>query len=201
MTWIQTYTGKEFSFIDPLSDNIDLEDIAIALSRTPRFAGHTKYFYSVACHSLLVADFSDAVNANTISRLWGLLHDAHEAYIGDISTPLKQAITYMLPKEVDNPIKVMAKNIDRAIALKLGISLEDISSVKYVVENADIKALATEKAHLLSKNLTWKTELPSPANMDTLYFYSQPDAAESWYNSVKTQLKKYHVLKETKNAS
>lgn len=83
--WIETVSGKKFDPINPKADDIDLLDIAHALSMLCRYAGHTPTFYSVAQHSVHVATMCSKKN-----RLWGLLHDAAEAYISDIPRPVKQ---------------------------------------------------------------------------------------------------------------
>ena len=96
MTWIQTYTGKQFDFNDPEAP-IELEDIQNALGNLCRFVGHTRKFYSVAEHSIYVMTTAieegmrrgrSASEVWDIGR-WGLLHDASEAYLGDVSRPLK----------------------------------------------------------------------------------------------------------------
>lgn len=87
MSWIQTYTGRRFDLFAPQVDQIAIEDIAHALAMTCRFNGHTLRFYSVAEHSLRVAEILPARY-----RLWGLLHDAHEAYCGDVVRPLKRRL-------------------------------------------------------------------------------------------------------------
>lgn len=83
--WIVTYTGKKFYPLDPDPDSIDIVDIAHALSNTCRFSGHTKKFYSVAQHSYCVSLLCGE------HALYGLLHDASEAYLHDISTPVKHS--------------------------------------------------------------------------------------------------------------
>ena len=83
--WIQTYTGTRFYPMDPLPEEIDIRDIAHALSNLCRFTGHVREFYSVAQHCVLVSQ-----NCNKPNALWGLLHDASEAYIGDLHRPLKK---------------------------------------------------------------------------------------------------------------
>ncbi len=87
MTWIQTWTGKQ---VDPLAahaTDIDIRDIAHALSMLCRFNGHCRTFYSVAEHAVRV---SYAVPED--DALWGLLHDAAEAYVTDLPRPVKQRL-------------------------------------------------------------------------------------------------------------
>lgn len=82
---LRTYrTGREVSLLWPRSAAIAIEDIACALSRQCRFVGHVAWPYSVAQHSVL-ASFLVPRSA----ALWALLHDASEAYLGDVSLPLK----------------------------------------------------------------------------------------------------------------
>lgn len=82
---MQTATGRRFWPLDPRPEDICIEDVAAALSRICRFGGHCSRFYSVAQHSVLVSHACAPVDA-----LWGLLHDATEAYVGDIVRPLKR---------------------------------------------------------------------------------------------------------------
>jgi len=83
--WIQTFTGKKFYPFDPRPEDVRIEDIAHALSLLCRFTGHVKTFYSVADHSWHVSHRVPQEHA-----LWGLLHDASEAYLNDISRPVKR---------------------------------------------------------------------------------------------------------------
>lgn len=80
--WIQTYTGKQFSYLEASADQISIEDIARSLSHLCRFTGHCKSFYSVAQHSVMVSQ-------KTTNQFFGLMHDADEAYTGDMNRPLK----------------------------------------------------------------------------------------------------------------
>lgn len=82
--FITTIGGRRFWPMDPRAEDIDVRDIAHALSLICRFNGHVREFYSVAQHSLLVSYHLPEEIA-----LYGLLHDAAEAYVGDMSGPLK----------------------------------------------------------------------------------------------------------------
>jgi hypothetical protein len=81
---MQTYTGVQFYHLDPCPADVQIADIAHALANQCRFAGHTRTFYSVAQHAVLVSLICPAPLA-----MLGLLHDAAEAYLVDVPTPLK----------------------------------------------------------------------------------------------------------------
>jgi len=82
--WVQTYTGRRFDLASPRAEDVVLEDIAHALSCVNRYTGHARVPYSVAEHSVRVA----ALVAPT-HRKAAILHDATEAYVNDLSAPLK----------------------------------------------------------------------------------------------------------------
>lgn len=85
---IVTYTGKKFDVLNPDPDLICLEDIAHALSQTCRFTGHTRNFYSVAEHSY----YCSKLVTITEHQQARLLHDAAEAYLNDIASPVKRCL-------------------------------------------------------------------------------------------------------------
>lgn len=84
---IRTFTGRLFRPLDPASGEIEIRDIAHALAQQCRFAGHTRVPYSVGQHSVLVSYRAAQLDAR--AGLWGLLHDASEAYLTDVPRPLK----------------------------------------------------------------------------------------------------------------
>lgn len=118
-----TITGKHIDFEKGKVD-VDIHDIAHSLSIQNRFNGHTTAPYSVAQHSVLVSKCVSDKNA-----LWGLLHDAAEAYLGDIITPVKTE------KQKGLEIEFL-----KCIANKFGLSLPIPNEVK----EADVKMLVTE---------------------------------------------------------
>lgn len=85
--WIQTASGRRFYPLKPRPEDVDIQDIAHALSLLCRFNGHSAVFYSVAEHSVRVSDSLPPEH-----KLWGLLHDAAEAYLGDLPRPLKRQL-------------------------------------------------------------------------------------------------------------
>lgn len=82
---ITTVSGRFFDLLKPEEYEFDIEEIAIALSNICRYTGHVNSFYSVAEHSVLVSQLLPVNLA-----LCGLLHDASEAFVGDVSSPLKK---------------------------------------------------------------------------------------------------------------
>lgn len=131
--WIQTYTGKKFFPLNPRLSDICIEDIAHALSNICRFTGHCRDFHSVAFHSVLVSYVVSKQNS-----LYGLLHDASEAYLMDLATPLKRSGAF-------ENYKIFEKNLQNLILDKFGIKGDEPAEVK----EADTKMLATEARDLL----------------------------------------------------
>lgn len=86
--YITTRSGILFDYREPRPEMFRLEDVAFALSRIPRFGGHVAN-YTVAHHSLLVERLAKQHGEDPEVRLAALMHDAHEAYVGDVPTPLK----------------------------------------------------------------------------------------------------------------
>lgn len=131
MTWILTASGKHFDFADLQPEQIDIRDIAQALSNEARFNGHTNRFYSVAQHSVAVSRIVPPEDA-----LEGLLHDATEAYMKDIPLPLKR----MLPD-----YKRIEQRVDAVIRARFGLPALCSASIKH----ADLVMLATERRDLM----------------------------------------------------
>lgn len=139
--FITTFTGRKFHYKNPTVDEVCIEDIAHHLSLMCRFTGACKIFYSVSEHSVRVAELVPEK-----LKLSALLHDAAEAYIGDISRPVKYS-----HKLEDTEGVIMG-----AIIRKYGIN-PYAPEIKY----ADSVLLATEARDLMPNTDDWG-ELPKP---------------------------------------
>ena len=124
-TCIMLYSGRLFDLGDPEANEIEIEDIAHGLAHTCRYAGQCDGFYSVAEHSVHVSRVVPS------AELAGLFHDAAEAFVGDVSAPLKR----LLPE-----YSRIEKRVERAIFERFGIAWPPPAEVKY----ADLSVMAAE---------------------------------------------------------
>lgn len=132
--WITTVSGRRFYFLNPTPDSIRIQDIASSLSKQCRFAGHTRKFYSIAEHSLYVSYLA-------INPLEGLLHDASEAFLVDMPTPIKREIKQYAELE-DTIMGAIAKRFN------IGWPVSDDT------HDADKAQLIEEATHLVA-NAEW----------------------------------------------
>ena len=134
--WMQTFTGRQYWPIDPRPEDVFIEDIAHSLSLQCRFSGHVRVHYSVGDHSLRVSRLCLAPH-----RLWGLLHDAAEAYLVDLPRPIKRY------SALGEEYKLIEELNMRAICERFGLSLPCPAEIKeiddYVLqwEQRDLMAL------------------------------------------------------------
>jgi hypothetical protein len=128
---IFTSAGKYFNLKHPMLSHIDINTIAHALSHICRFTGHTSEFYSVAQHS-----YHASFLVPTEYALEALLHDAAEAYIGDVATPLKNLL---------DDYAAIEKKVEQAVFAYFELSLP----LSIFTKQADQIMLATEKRDLL----------------------------------------------------
>jgi|ERR1700722_9823299 len=151
--WIQLHSGKKFTPTQPRVEDIVLEDIAHSLSMQCRFSGHVREFYSVAQHSVLVSYLCGE------HALWGLLHDASEAYLVDLPRPIKRMAGFEEYSRVE--AKVMA-------VICQAFNLNPIEPA--IVKQADSILLATEARDLMSPlHPEWKQIIePAPFHIKSM---------------------------------
>lgn len=144
---INTASGALLDLADPDPGAICVEDIAAALSKICRFGAQTSQFYSVAQHAVLVEQLVSESGRVELS-LAALHHDSHEAFAGDITTPLKQML--------GSSYEAVCTRLDAAIGQALGIVWPEPGSEDAVaIKSADRQALQIEGAALLP---TWRPE-------------------------------------------
>ncbi len=160
--WMQLYSGKPFWPLDPRAEEIDIADIAHALSQQCRYAGHCLGFYSVAQHSVLVSR-----NVPLDHAVWGLLHDAAEAYLVDLPRPVKGVVQGYREAE-DRVLAAVAEHFGLAFPIPEAVHL------------ADNEALITEKRDLMAPSMkAWG--LPPELQ-------PWPDAIDPWIPSMARYL-------------
>jgi hypothetical protein len=137
VTWMQTASRQAVDLAHPDPDTMCLPDIAHALSRICRYNGMTSQHYSVAEHCCHVADYLLADHGPEVA-LAGLMHDASEAYIGDLTYPMQLA----LGAEARAVVKAMHARVWDAIQTKLELQFLDLDDPR--VRDADRRILLDE---------------------------------------------------------
>ena len=149
------------------ANQIDIYDIAWALSQINRFVGHARRPYSVAEHSLLVADLAKIDGKSPAVQLACLLHDAHEAYTGDVGSPHKNAIGLAWGTFET----LQADRVRRALNVA-----EIFAKHSGLINHFDLVALATERLQLTKHNPDHHSHWPV---LDTIGAQIKPS---SWAN-------------------
>lgn len=120
VTAVETYSGRYVDLLNPDPETICLADIAVGLSNACRFVGQVSRPYNVAEHSVRATWEAERMLLSPAARLGTLLHDAHEAYTGDLSAPFKHALEQLAP----GAVKKIQGVLDVAIGLAFDISPE-----------------------------------------------------------------------------
>jgi uncharacterized protein len=144
-SWITIKSGTRFYPLDPKESEINIEDIAHSLSLICRYNGHCDRFYSVAEHSLYCMQ---AAGDNTKLALACLLHDASEAFIGDMTRPLK----YNIPAFIE-----IEDSIQYVIWKKFNLNNLDFVKIKEI----DNRVCSTEKEFILKNSEPWPNMPPA----------------------------------------
>lgn len=153
--WIQTKTGKRFPMDGSFrSENVCIEDIAHSLSMQCRYGGHCRLFYSIAEHSVWVMRRVEELTRDLPDQRGilksALMHDAGEAYVGDIASPLKRFL--------GQPIADLEDTAMLSIAHRYG--LRDCYSS--LIRQADLECLLAEAQQLFDPPPLedWCSEVP-----------------------------------------
>lgn len=175
MTQVRTESGKLFDLLQPTTEMVDIRDIAAALAKLCRFNGHTQTHYSVAQHSVLVAELLPAE-----IRAYGLFHDAKEAFIGDKVSPVKTAMMIQCGTWMSH-WNAMEARIDAVIYPAFGMVWPVPLAIVAEVRRADHIALATEGRDLMTG---WQADPDDPIPLKRrIVAQSWPLAMERFINA------------------
>lgn len=167
------FKGERIDLLRPDKTDIHLETIAYALAHTNRFGGHTRVPYSVAAHSIHVSLILERDHGKAAARV-GLMHDAHEAYVGDMPTPIK--------KVLGDVWAVLEGIWQERIGQCFGLDYNACSraGLKY----ADLTALATERDQLCVTDKTqFDIMLPEPDKLWECDLYGKGEREPDWANA------------------
>lgn len=144
--WLDTASGRRVNLARPKPSDICAEDIAAALAQICRFGGHSREYFSVAQHSLLVEELVTSWGRGDLA-LEALHHDSHEAFTCDLPSPLKR----LLAAGGDfAAYEALSRNFDNAIRQALGLRRRLSAADRHLVKRADSVAFALEATRLLA---------------------------------------------------
>jgi hypothetical protein len=173
MSWIQTYTGRQFYPLTARPIDIDARDIAHALSMLCRYGGHCNKFYSVAEHSVLMARALDPKH-----RKWAVLHDAPEAYLVDVPKPLKVHL---------GDYEMIERHLMQVICERFNLPAEAPPAVK----RADMRIMMDERAQNMGRSpQPWAVETV-PLGVDLQFW--PPEKAKQEYMAELTRALQYEA--------
>jgi 5'-deoxynucleotidase YfbR-like HD superfamily hydrolase len=167
--YLQTVSGRWVNPFDPDPSQLDAGDIARALANQCRFGGHSRVFYSVAQHSVIVSELVEQRGGDVEDVFAALMHDATEAYLGDMPHPLKHR------SPLGAAFKDAEDHLERALHERFGIK-PDVQEIK----RADRALLATERRAFSSEDWHWP-ELDGVEPLDLeLTAWSPDEAAQAF---------------------
>jgi uncharacterized protein len=167
--YLQTVSGRWVNPFDPDPEQLDSGDIARALANQCRFGGHCRVFYSVAQHSVIVSQLVEERGGDSDEAFAALMHDATEAYLGDMPHPLKHR------SPLGAAFKQAEDHLERALRDRFGIK-PDVPAIKA----ADRALLATERRAFSAETWHWpELQGVEPLALE-LRAWSPDEAAEAF---------------------
>jgi 5'-deoxynucleotidase YfbR-like HD superfamily hydrolase len=167
--YLQTVSGRWVNPFDPDPAQLDAGDIARALANQCRFGGHSRVFYSVAQHSVIVSQLVEQRGGDTEDAFAALMHDAAEAYLGDMPHPLKHR------SPLGAAFKAAEDHLELAIRDRFRIK-PDVPEVK----RADRALLATERRAFSAETWHWpELDGVEPVDLE-LTAWSPDEAAQAF---------------------
>ena len=183
MIWMQSLNGKAIDLVNPKAADIDFREIADTLANINRYSGGSRPTVSVALHTLIAASVAPAWAVPFV-----LLHDAHEAYIGDITTPCARALAQIVDEmgergaSVTDALFFLKERHDFVIWQAAGLHAQKLSPPQSAtdfiraIRRADLVALATERRDFLAPSpMPWAAEYEEVPPAKRVWKWAQPD--------------------------
>ena len=170
-SFIETYTGEVFDPLHPKEAAVNIDDIAHALSNQCRFSGHCLWHYSVAQHSFLVSTLLARWDASPLVQMIGLLHDASEAYLVDLPTPLKKHRFF------GQSYRAAERPLQKAICNHFSLPTKQPA----LVDKADAVLLATEVKYLMRSDREYWQKLKEKPDPETVIERWAPEYAKRMF--------------------
>ena len=172
--YFETFTGKHFYLLNPRPEDVCIEDIAHSLARTCRYGGHVRVEnYSVAEHSCLMAEYVMGLVASgrytRLDALEALMHDAGEAYYGDIKRPIKHEPT------ISAVLTPIFDRIDHVVRGVFGLPWTETTSCKVL----DRRIVRDERVAVMGGSPSDDKSLHPPLGVSIRGLL--PNAAEEWF--------------------
>lgn len=155
---LQVGSGILLPIMNTDPSKINMVDIAESIAKICRYNGHTSSFYSVAEHSVHIYDYLTAIDATEEERRCGLMHDAPEYIVGDMTKPLKDMVGL--------PFKRVEAQVWSVIAERFGLPVE----IPEIVNHADLRMLFTEKAQVFAKEVDWGWNVDPLPNIEIKFW-------------------------------
>lgn len=149
---ISTFTGREFFPLDPRAEDVDPVDVAHALALKCRYTGHCMIFYSVAEHCVLMSDYLLSQGLGPRAALYGLVHDAGEAYLPDVASPIKA----LIPGFKDSETRVLM-----AICERFALEFPFPDEVEALVKALDVEMYLLERETIMRRSHWWSGRGPN----------------------------------------
>jgi hypothetical protein len=198
--WTHTSRGKALDLASPKPGDIDIEEIAMALSNQCRYNGCVKKFYSVAEHSVLVCRWLRTRVNDSRCHLGGLLHDGAEAYTGDISWPMQVLLWGGSEPiaETKRRYELVKHRLEVLMCKQIGLHISYLHTA--LVREADLRILLDERRALLTEPppRPWPIELLieplTPLGVD-IHGWSPDESRRNFLSEIQTCLSAMRDLK------
>lgn len=184
LPFIITASGIAFPLLKPEPQHVRLRDISRHLAKINRFNGATRECYSLAQHSLHVCELLTQRKAPPLTQLCGLMHDAHEAYSGDISRPMKLAL-----KARGLPCNLADIEAEISFAIETALGIYDSNLITSAKADADIARADDDVLSTEFRDLMPEVDFKPPGTPCSFHIKPMPwDVAEEKF------LKAFHRL-------